>query len=572
MRYFHIRLLFSLLFFSTLQSFAQETYLPLDPEKYHLLDRMDILSGKKSENSHSVMKPYYRPAVKEMTDSALLNYKRVSKVDSSQIAFYENDEWELYDEEKGDSRKPFLKYIYRKKASLAHHRSEHLKIILNPVLNLSYGKQFTGKNEAVYLNTRGFEIKGSIDQKVGFYMMATDNQALFQDFAQERVTQNGYPLPVVPGEGFAKYYKNGKAVDFISARGYITFAATKHIQLQVGHDKNFIGNGYRSLFLSDYAAPYSFVKINAKIWKLNYQVMYAEMNAGYVNGEPYNKKIFTTHHLNIAIRKNLTFGLFESSLTGPRDSTQKDASWNLSTLNPVIFTRYIESYQGSYGNAFVGFDMKWNFARHFSFYGQLLFDELVFQEVKKRSGWWGNKQAFQVGLKYIDALGIKNFDLQSEFNYVRPYTYAHANNYTSYTHYNQALAHPMGANFWEWIGIARLQPAKKVFLTGKLFYIRTGEDSSYTTNNVNNNQGSNIFKSYDPIAKANTYNNSTGQGIATNIMMVSLQVAYMIKHNLYLDLYVQLRTKESAIATRNLDTQYLGGGIRWNIASRLQEY
>jgi hypothetical protein len=30
--------------------------------------------------------------------------------------------------------------------------------------------------------------------------------------------------------------------------GYFTFGVTKYIDVQFGYDKNFIGNGYRSLF------------------------------------------------------------------------------------------------------------------------------------------------------------------------------------------------------------------------------------------------------------------------------------------------------------------------------------
>ncbi|HSZ72494.1 MAG TPA: hypothetical protein VK750_07435, partial [Cytophagaceae bacterium] len=342
------------------------------------------------------------------------------------------------------------------------------------------------------------------------------------------------------------------------------------------HDKNFIGNGYRSLFLSDFSAPYTFLKLTTNIWKIKYTNLFAELNAGYVNGQRFNSKILTLHHLSMNILPNLNIGLFESIMYGPKDSTSTNTRLQIDYMNPIIFLRYSEQYQGatSRNNAFIGMDLKWNFLKHFSLYGQLLLDEFVLDEVKGRTGWWANKQAFQTGLKYINAFGIKNFDLQSEVNYVRPYTYSHASNYTNYTNFNQALAHPMGANFVEWIGIARLQPVKKLFLTGKLFYIKTGEDSStaLTAINPNNNKGGNIFKSYTAVALANTHGNAMLQGIPTSIMILSLQVSYMVRHNLYLDLYLQYRSKTSTIESRSLTTQFVSGGIRWNIPWRLQEY
>ena len=94
-------------------------------------------------------------------------------------------------------------------------------------------------------------------------------------------------------------------------------------------------------------------------------------------------------------------------------------------------------------------------------YGQLLLDEFKLSEVRAGDGWWGNKFGFQLGGKYIDAFNIKNLDLQLEHNRVRPFTYSHGDSVANYTHYNMPLAHPLGANFQEVIGIARYQPAPK---------------------------------------------------------------------------------------------------------------
>jgi hypothetical protein len=575
----HLGLLLALVIFS-LSVQAQETYMPLDPEKYHLFERMDILAGKASQGGHSAVKPFYRPDIKILSDSALGTYKKTSKVDSFHVTYLTNDQWDLYETEEGNSKRPILKKIYRKKNALLHVQSEYFKLQVNPVLYLHAGRQTENRDENLYINTRGVEGRGSIDNKIGFYFFATDNQAMFQDFAMQRTRLAGFTDPVVPGEAFAKTFKQNKGVDFLTGRGYLTWSVSKHIRMQFGHDKHFIGDGYRSLFLSDFSAPYTFLKVNTKIWKVNYTNLFADMNAGFIakdtltgrGGNRYNRKIYSMHHLSMNIRPNLTIGLFESIMTGPKDGDSTDAQWQLSYFNPIIFYRYIEQYHGSNDNAFVGLDYKWNFLNHFSLYGQFLFDEFLLNEVRSRSKWWANKQAFQVGLKYINAFGVKNLDFQSEFNYVRPYTYAHLSNYTSYTHYNQALAHPLGANFWEWIGIARVQPWKKVSLTGKLFYIKTGEDSTAIGSQAINNNGSNIFKSYQDVAINRAYGNNMLQGIATDILMVSLQVSYMIKHNLFIDLYAQQRTQNSALEIRDLTSTFVSGGIRWNASWRLQEY
>ena len=59
------------------------------------------------------------------------------------------------------------------------------------------------------------------------------------------------------------------------------------------------------------------------------------------------------------------------------------------------------------------------------------------------------KTGFQLGYKAFDFFYIPRLTMQMEYNFVRPYTYAHHNPQQNYGHYNQPLAHPLGANFSE---------------------------------------------------------------------------------------------------------------------------
>ena len=54
-----------------------------------------------------------------------------------------------------------------------------------------------------------------------------------------------------PAQVIIKHLKT-TGYDYFDARGYFTFNVTKYIDVAFGYDKNFIGNGYRSLFLSDF--------------------------------------------------------------------------------------------------------------------------------------------------------------------------------------------------------------------------------------------------------------------------------------------------------------------------------
>lgn len=54
-----------------------------------------------------------------------------------------------------------------------------------------------------------------------------------------------------------------------------------------------------------------------------------------------------------------------------------------------------------------------------------MLDEFKLHEVIAGNGWWGNKLAFQLGAKAFDLFNIRSLYVQTEFNFVRPYTYSH---------------------------------------------------------------------------------------------------------------------------------------------------
>jgi hypothetical protein len=334
--------------------------------------------------------------------------------------------------------------------------------------------------------------------------------------------------------------------------------------MQFGHDKNFIGNGYRSMILSDFSNNYLFLKINTRVWRINYTNLFAQMNAdipAFVDAV-YPKKYFAFHHLSINVGRNLNLGVFEAVMFGRSDSTRR-GSFDLNYLNPIIFYRSIEQQIGSEDNALLGVDFKWNFLRRFSLYGQLMLDEFLLKEIRARNGWWANKQAGQIGFKYIDVAGIPNLDLQLEANIARPYTYSHETPYTSYAHYNQPLAHPLGANFYEYIGILRYQPLNRLSLTGKLIYAEYGGDSN------NQNWGGNVLRPYQ--TKVQEYGNEIAQGIKTYLAYGDFTASYQLRHNLFIDARQVVRRMNSSLPGRK-NTAFASLALRWNIPQRQHEF
>ena len=269
------------------------------------------------------------------------------------------------------------------------------------------------------------------------------------------------------------------------------------------------------------------------------------------------------HHASINIGKKLNIGVFESVVFSPKDSLNNN-TFDLSYLNPVIFYRAIEQQFGSSDNALLGLDFKWNAFKGVSFYGQAVLDEFVLDEIRAGDGWWANKFALQGGIKYIDALGVSNLDLQLETNVVRPYTYSHTTQYGSYSNYRQSLAHPLGSNFNEFIGIIRYQPFPRLNVLARAMYAKIGRDGQ------GENWGSNILKPGQ--TREQEYNNTIGQGVSNSILSLNMTASYMLKHNLFLDASQIIRQSESDLSFYKNNSSITSVALRWNIPQRLYDF
>ncbi|MEQ9591108.1 MAG: hypothetical protein RLN86_00840 [Cyclobacteriaceae bacterium] len=544
---------------------AQSTNAPLNDDYYHWIDRYEIKAGRIAPEIFTGVKPYKRDALVAFIDSVdRKDNVFTSKSDQFNKTYLRNDSWEWSRSGESDSRKPILKHLYKKKSDLVHADLPEFDIHVNPVLYFEYGAD-SRQDEPLFINTRGVEIRGMIDRKVGFYTYLTDNQARLPFYVQQGIAQN----PVIPHEGFWKDFKSN-GVDFFQARAYIDFSLSKHIYMQFGHDRTFIGNGYRSLIFSDYSPPSLFLRTNVKVWKLNYLFQLNRVTAdafgstgGSSSSGKYPQKFMAFHQASFNIGKKFNLGVFESVVFSAEDSVS-GGGFDIGYLNPVIFYRAIEQQFGSSDNVIVGLDFKWNAAKRLSFYGQLVIDEFLLDRVKEGNGWWANKFAFQTGLKYIDVGGIQNLDLQLETNIVRPYTYSHNTQFGSYSNYRQSNAHPLGANFTEAIAIVRYQPKPRLNLTAKAFYAKIGRDT------VGVNWGSDMLKGNQ--TREQDFDNKIGQGISNEISYLDLNASFMLRHNLFIDLRQVLRLSKSPVSVFDSNTSITSLALRLNIARRQYDF
>jgi hypothetical protein len=305
-------------------SIAQTTYLPQGDKANILLERMEIKLKGDSLN-FSKTKPFSRKAlvstVEAWSDNTPVIIKGMNGVDSqvtraqafrlSKVDVYNmrsflmnNSEWTT---QKFPSKKPIWKNFYKTPANLYEVHVKDFDLILNPVFQYVISKE-SNNDQDLFLNTRGLTVRGRIANKIGFAAYMTDNQERDPAYVQQWISDR----KAVPGEGLYKTFKAAGGVDYFDARGHFTFNVTKYIDVAFGYDKNFIGNGHRSLFLSDFGTNNLFLKLNTRIWKMNYQNLFMELHSAFIPGgdKLIGKKYAALHHLDVAITKWLNIGLF----------------------------------------------------------------------------------------------------------------------------------------------------------------------------------------------------------------------------------------------------------------------
>lgn len=536
---------------------SQGSTVPLGTETYHYMDRLDIKYSKIQPLSFMADKPLWRPKVGEYAENLALSNLSFNKVEQYQIEYLMKDNNEWLDSLDMMSKKPFIKVLYTRPDAFYSYQSKNevFTFKINPVLHLNVGAETNGAG-LKFINTRGVELRFNLKKTVGFYTYFTDNQMRNANYVGQFIQEE----EAVPGEGFYKNLSNNGA-DFFTARGYVDFTVLDHLYFKFGYDKNFIGNGYRSMFLSDFSNSMLFLQFNIKVWRMNYQSIFAEMTQQYTRGadQLLPKKYAAFHHLNFSFTHWLDIGFFEGVIFN------RDGQFELHYLNPIIFYRSIESDLGSADNSVLGMDFKANMFGTTQLYGQFLLDEFNYQEIRQNDGWWGNKFGWQLGFKYIDIFGLKNVDVQLEYNGARPYTYTHRTT-ANYTSYNQALAHPAGANFQEFIFIGRWQPIPKLRTSIKYFFISQGADSS------GSNWGGDIFfpnvDASGGLTVEQEYGNKIGQGVKQRTHMINFRATYTVFHNFYLDLEIVYRNLNSELNGRDLNTFFFTTGLRWNLPFR----
>nr|WP_321234377.1 gliding motility protein RemB [uncultured Psychroserpens sp.] len=436
----------------------------------------------------------------------------------------------------------------------------------DPVFDLQLGKDTEADFSSTYNNTRGIFIQGGLGKKFNFSASVYESQGRFAKYFNEYAIslQAEGGEAIVPGRGLSKSFKDD-GFDYPVAEAYLSYTPAKFINIQFGHGKNFIGDGYRSLLQSDAASPYPFLKINTKFWKIKYTntwMWLRDVRAEVTEDGAFLTKYMANHYLSWNVSKRLNIGLFESVLW----TNDNDRGFDINYLNPVIFYRAIEFSTGQdAGNAILGASAKYKWNNKVNVYGQFILDEFSLSDITGGDKSWKNKFGYQLGVKYFDAFKVDNLLLQFEYNRVRPYTYSHNSIVLNYAHNNQPMAHLWGANFSEAIIIGRYN-YKRWFADAKFVFGKRGFD--FNEGDDFANYGSNIYRS-EVDRNANT-GITVGQGNSTNVFQADVAGGYIINPVTNLRLFTNITFRNynpqaNTAAALDTSTAWFTLGVRTDL-------
>jgi hypothetical protein len=471
------------------------------PFSHSFYSRFDPAMNQVGANNHTASKPYTYVEVAKYYSISDQN-KKIKKNKSS---------WwgrKIWDE------------------NMVEIQGEDYWFVVNPIFDLQVGTASGNKQVNTFVNTRAINFSGGLGKQLNFTTTIFESQGRFADYynrySNTLKPAGGNPA-IIPGIGIAKEFKTD-AYDFPSADANLTFAPAKFIDLQLGYGRNFIGDGYRSLFESDAVSPYPYFKINTNFWKIKYTNTYMwlkDVRPELTLERTYATKYMANHYLSLNVTNRWNLGLFESVIW----TDTNNRGFDMHFVNPIIFYRSVEfASSARTGNAVLGLSSKYKWNNNLNFYGQFLLDEFSLGEVRNEKNSWKNKFAYQLGLKYFNAFKVHNLVLQLEFNHVRPYVYSHSEAITNYGHNNQNIGHPWGANFDELILISRYQKGR-FYADAKITLGTRGFDLNTKTDN--NNYGGNIYKDYDVNRPFNS-GVTVGQGNKTAVFIADLQAGYLV--------------------------------------------
>ncbi|WP_426669161.1 gliding motility protein RemB [Mucilaginibacter sp. McL0603] len=504
--------LFTCISILLLFSGAVQAQLMYQPYSYQFYQKLNNSVYSPSTDLHTSIKPYLiadSSAIRPLYDSLLM----------------------LNADNTGKS------WLYRKlfRQHLIEVKDKDYTFYMDYLPDLQIGRDFS-EPKTVWLNTRGYQLGGTIGSNFFFYTSGYENQGVFANYENDYINKVG----MIPGEAFDKSY--GKPTkDWSMVTTLIGYSPGKVITIALGQDKTFIGDGYRSVLLSDYASAYPLLRLNINLGKnVQYMAMWAYMqdqNATQFNSFSNNRRKWGAfHYIDWNITNRASIGFFNALIAEEANDQGQYHGFDVNYINPVFFVSSLGPSNPAPDHTLFGFNGKYKVLDKTTVYGQFLFDQVASSDINSSS-----RSAWQLGFRGSDLFKVNKLNYLFEYNTSKPYTYSNQYPIVNYAELSEPLADPLGANYKEFVGILNYSIGK-FDLQGQINYAK------YGLNIENINYGKDITQPDNVNLPPSI--GSTGQGLSTTLKYAEGTISYLLnpKYNLRIEVGGLLRQETNSVS------------------------
>jgi len=444
--------------FSYNKVFAQIENVPVNNQVYEFLDRMGI-KGILPLYSNTMI-PLSRQEIAVLLQTVDEKKYQLNNAEREFLLKFRNEfihEIDPTNEDafvllRGDSISGIIsdkeKYIYSYSDSSLYVVAEFLGKMEH---RRSSGETYGSVNST--LEEYGGRIRGTIKNKLGFYIQAT-NGTLFGSRA--------LALSDIRLKGNVKLNDlNSSNFDFTEA--YLR-ADLGWFNIQFGREYNLIGTGYSDrLLLSNNAPVMDFLKLDFNYKSFRFVFLQGSLV------DPYSlwNKYLAMHRAQFSIFNLMNVGISEMIIY---QRTSPDFAY----INPINFYKSSEHSLRDRDNAFLNFDIEIFPIKNYKLYGTWLIDDIDFK--KMGTGWWGNEFAWQGGIYITDVASIPNLDGVLEYTRIEPYVYSNRLFGNSFSNNRIGLGHHLEPNSDEWFVQMSYRPTKKFRTWISYSFTRHGEN------------------------------------------------------------------------------------------------
>lgn len=425
-------------------SVAQVEYVQVNSPVYHFLERM--LTMKVITGYNPAVIPISRGAVADYLKVIIANTNKISSTDKKILADFKVEfQYELTGELKRSTSffnntdhffsDDYQKYLYS-------YSDSNATLFLDGLASLS-GRGSKGDSigrNSIGLGELGFRVRGTLYDKVAYYLRASNGQKLRGDSSD--VTFARYTDPKL----YAQYKFEYEQRNFDTFDGYLRYqTAGNWLALTAGRNPVYQGFGFIDrLYLSHNTVPFDFLKLDLAYKAVTYSFLYGSIRGDSL-GTPLDAKNIATHRLDVSFGNSFRMGLFESVIIS-------NSPFSFTFLNPISFltsaelSKASQSGDNNANNSILGLDAFIIPVKDLAFQGSFLVDDLEFSTLFKDNAQVTNKFAWQLGGLWSNAFTLPNLDMRIEYTLLEPYVYSHVSNKSTYTNWDLPLGHHLEPN------------------------------------------------------------------------------------------------------------------------------